>query len=117
MGYYSDQEQKQIIADNLAHLVAQKGKDQKQIAIDLDVNPQTFNQWYRGVAIPSVSKLKELASYFNVSLVNIVDPPDAPSRTNASLVKLTDDEVRLITAYQQADDLIKTCVLKMLDLK
>lgn len=117
MGYYSDQEQKQIIANNLEYLCSKKGKDQKQIAIDLDVNPTTFNQWYKGTAIPSVTKLKELANYFNVSLTNIVDPPDAPSRTNASLVKLTDDEVRLITAYQQADDLVKTCVLKMLDLK
>ncbi len=116
MGYYSDQEQKQIIADNLAHLVAQKGKDQKQVAIDLDVNPQTFNQWYRGVAIPSVSKLKELANYFNVSILNIIEPPDSPLRTNASLVRLTEDEMRLINAYEKADNLVQQCVLKLLDL-
>lgn len=39
MGYYSDQEQRGIIADNLTRFISLSQKDQKDVAIDLDINP------------------------------------------------------------------------------
>lgn len=116
MDQYTDAQQKQIISDNLTQLIAQKGKDQKQIALELDINYQTFNQWVKGMNIPPVSKIQKMANYFNVTLIDIVDPPDAPSRTNAKLVKLTNNELKLLQAYSKADGLVQDCVRKLLDI-
>ncbi len=115
MGFYSDQEQKKIISANLTELIEQSGKEQKQISIDLDINPPTFNQWVTGKAIPAVSILKRIADYFNVSIVRIVDPPDAPSR-KSTIVTLSTDEMDLVNAFNKADPSIQSCILKLLDL-
>lgn len=47
MGYYSDQEQRGIIADNLTRFISLSQKDQKDVAIDLDINPyfQSMGEW------------------------------------------------------------------------
>lgn len=71
---YSDLEQKKIFAENLKYYVERSGKDQKDIAYDLQVNPPTFSQWATGKAIPSVSMLKKIADYFNAKLTDLVDP-------------------------------------------
>ena len=54
MSYLDDQRQKEIFSENLTYYIEQSGKDQKRIAIELDINPPTFNQWVTGKAIPSV---------------------------------------------------------------
>ena len=73
MKLYSDIEQKRIIADNLQDLIKKSNKDQRDIALDLDVNPPTFNQWVTGKATPTVSTLRKVADYFKVSLSYIVN--------------------------------------------
>lgn len=69
----TDDEQKKIIADNLQNLISQSGKDQKRIAIDLDIQPTTFNSWVKGRALPPVSQLQRISSYFRVGLLSIVN--------------------------------------------
>lgn len=106
MGFISDNEQKQIIAHNLSYLIELSGKDQRQISIDLDVNPPTFNQWVKGKAIPSVSILKRMAAYFGVTLSQIVNDTSkesSPDDVNESL-SLTDDEISLIKQYRMLSD-------------
>jgi Helix-turn-helix. len=62
MGYYSDQEQRSIIADNLTRFYFPfSKKTKKDVAIDLDINPPTFNQWVNGKAIPNISTLRKVA--------------------------------------------------------
>lgn len=106
MGYYSDNEQKAIIANNLSYLIELSGKDQKQISVELDVNPPTFNQWVNGKAIPSVSMLKRIAAYFGVMLTDLVDQRTADSvltdKSNKllSIIKTCNDEqLKLITEF------------------
>lgn len=73
----NDQEQREIISRNLKKLIERSGKDQKQIAFDLRINPPTFNQWVTGKAIPAVTILQTLAEYFGVRLEAIVnDEPE-----------------------------------------
>lgn len=73
MIYYSDNEQRRIISENLKSLIEGCGKDQKQVAFDLEVNPPTFNQWATGKAIPQIHMLRKIAQYFHVSLSDIID--------------------------------------------
>ena len=70
---YTDLEQKKILSDNLKSYISRSGKEQKDIAFDLGVNPPTLNQWVTGKSIPSVSMLKKLADYFNCKLTDLVD--------------------------------------------
>lgn len=110
MGYYSDQEQKDIISTNLVSLIEASGKDQKQIAIDLDINPPTFNQWVNGKAIPSITTLRRLASYFNKSLTDIVN------KDMSGHFEMTEDEKKLVKAYRKVDDSIKVSINILLGL-
>lgn len=112
MGYITDQEQKQILSHNLSYYIDLSDKDQKEIAIELDINPPTLNQWVNGKAIPSVSLLKRLAAYFNIGLGDLVNSHDE----NAHLNDITPEEMRLIEAYRKAPSLIKTSVYKLLDI-
>ena len=104
--YIDDQEQRKIISDNLFRLMMLVPKDQKQIAIDLNVNPPTFNQWVNGKAMPSVSMLKRLADYFKVPLSSIVDPLTMQTRD----VVLTAEETDMILKLRQAPQSIKEAV-------
>lgn len=118
MGFYSDQEQREIISKNLMFQIELSGKGQKEIAIDLDVNPPTFNQWVTGKAIPSVSMLKKIANYFDVSLLSIVDPPDkiVYEPGDMMMMPVSYDEKILIRAYRSADQGIQLSIKKLLDL-
>lgn len=113
MGYIDDQKQKAILSDNLNYYIAISGKDQKQIAIELDINPPTLNQWVNGKAIPSVSMLKKLAEYFGVVLSDLVDVKwDDPEE-----LELTAHEKKLIKAYKMADIGIRNSVDILLNVK
>lgn len=74
MQYFTDEEQKKIIAENLAYYITQSGKDQKTVALDLNVQPPTFNTWVKGKALPPVSQLQRIAAYFNLLISDIIDP-------------------------------------------
>ena len=112
----TDNEQRSIISSNLKHLIGMSGKEQKQIAFELDINPPTFNQWVMGKAIPSVTTLKSLASYFNVRLEDIVN--DVSGEYSAqNRISFSDEAVIIARAYEKADDVIKTAVAKLLDVK
>lgn len=113
MSYLDDQKQKEILSDNLTYYIELSGKDQKKIAIELDINPPTFNQWVTGKAIPSVSTLKRLAAYFNLTLSELVN---VRSET-ISEPKLTDHEKKLVTAYKKADIGIRNSVDILLKIK
>lgn len=112
MGYLSDSEQKKIFSYNLEELVDMSGKDQKQIAVELDVNPPTFNQWVMGKAIPSVSMLKRISAYFNVTLSQLVDEPEPKIGLQS---KMTNKELALVSAYRKTNKGIKDAVDKLLD--
>lgn len=113
MGFISDNEQKNIIRDNLSYYINLTGKDQKDIAIELDVNPPTFNQWVNGKAIPSVTTLKRLAAYFGIGLTNLVNRQDITEES----IDITEREKNIIKAYRGADKGIKEAVNKLLDIK
>ena len=106
MGYYTDQEQKDIIAKNLIALISSSGKDQRDISIDLDVNPPTFNQWVNGKAIPSISMLRKVAEYFNVNLSGIIDR----EADLAKVIKPSELELKLLASYRKASSGIREAV-------
>lgn len=73
MAYLEDEEQRRIFSDNLQKYVNRSGKTQKDIAIDLDVNPPTFSMWIKGKSMPSVSVIRRIADYFGIGITDLVD--------------------------------------------
>lgn len=111
MNYYSDMEQRQIISDNLKLLIDSSGKDQKQVAIDLNVNPPTFNQWVMGKAIPQIHMLRKIAQYFHVKLTDIIDPKES-NGTQEDICSLPNKYAR---EYSELDDERKKVVHNTID--
>jgi DNA-binding XRE family transcriptional regulator len=51
------------------------GMTQKQLAEALHVDTNTVARWERGVILPKVDRLQEIASYFGVTIDELVNPP------------------------------------------
>ena len=52
----TDNEQKKIFSKNLTKLLNEHNKTQKEVANAIDVSPQTFNTWCKGIALPRNGK-------------------------------------------------------------
>lgn len=63
----SEDIQKKIFSTNLKSLLAERSKNQLEVAKSIGVSPQTFNTWTQGIAIPRMGKLQKLADYFGVN--------------------------------------------------
>ena len=108
----TDDEQKEIISYNLQKLIERSGKQQKDIAIDLDMSSSRLNTYVKGKAIPPVPVLWQLAEYFHVQLTDIVD-----SKEERFDYYLTDQDRMLLKAYSNASDDIKRAVNYMIRLE
>lgn len=73
MKNYTPEEQKKIFAKNLNKYIYLTGKQQKEVARDLDMSPTTFNTWCMGKILPNTAKLNKLCLYFNCKLTDLVD--------------------------------------------
>ena len=69
----TNEDQKRIFSKNLCRYVAASGKQQKEVAKELGINPTTFNMWCTGKAIPGTGKLGTLAKYFRIGLSDLVN--------------------------------------------
>lgn len=56
------------VGERLKQLVKEKGLEQQEVAAQLNIKSPTFNGYVGNKREPSISKLKQLASYFNVSV-------------------------------------------------
>ena len=101
----TDDEQKKIISDNLQALINDSGKEQKQIAIELELQPTTLDSWVKGRALPPVSQLQRIAAYFRVGLLSIVNKDFDKGRKD-----------KLIDMYNSLNDEGKNELLKYANL-
>lgn len=66
---------REIFVKNLRSLMADKNKQQSDLAKDLNLPFTTIANWYHGVRYPRPDKLQILADYFNVEIENLVSIP------------------------------------------
>ena len=59
-------EQRKIFSKNLNYYIDKNNLTQLEIAKAIDVSPQTFNTWVKGIAIPRMGKVQKLADYFGI---------------------------------------------------
>ena len=64
------------IGERLKQLVRERGLEQQEVAIQLNLKIPTFNGYVSNKREPSISKLKQLAEYFNVSVDYLIGYSD-----------------------------------------
>lgn len=69
----TDEEQKKIFSKNLRYYIDLNGKQQKEIAKDLNINNTTFNMWCTANSMPGVGKIQKLADYFGIGKSDLLD--------------------------------------------
>lgn len=91
---FTDEQQKAIIGNNLSYYIELSGKNQKTIALELGIQPTTFNTWVKGRVLPPVSQIQRIAAYFNLLVTDIVTPR----------VELPDDRQLMRYYYSMNDE-------------
>lgn len=69
----TDKEQKQIFSENLNRYIAKSGKQQKEVAADIDVAPTTLGNWCTGLSMPKYGTIRKLAEYFGCKVSDLSD--------------------------------------------
>ncbi|MBS6264093.1 MAG: helix-turn-helix transcriptional regulator [Clostridium sp.] len=69
----TDNDQKRIFAKNLNYYISLNGKQQNEVAKDLNINASTLNMWCKGNSFPGMGKIQVLADYFKVGKSDLID--------------------------------------------
>ncbi|MTV23767.1 helix-turn-helix domain-containing protein [Staphylococcus delphini] len=67
---------RKIFSENLLSLLHQKGIDQKQLAMDLNISPASVTHWIKENKYPRIGKIEEIAEYFNVPMSRLTQDQD-----------------------------------------
>ncbi|HDG7269567.1 TPA: helix-turn-helix transcriptional regulator [Staphylococcus aureus] len=67
---------RKIFSENLLSLLHQKGIDQKQLAMDLNISPASVTHWIKENKYPRIGKIEEIAEYFNVPMSRLTQDKD-----------------------------------------
>ena len=69
----TEDEYKEIFSRNLTRLLKKHHKSQKEVADTINVSPQTFNTWCKGIALPRMDKVQMLADYFGILKSDLIE--------------------------------------------
>ena len=61
-----------LLSDNINRLMVDAGISNVQLGKELEISPEAIRSWRNGTKIPTVDKLAKLASYFSVSLDDLM---------------------------------------------
>ena len=64
------------LCENINRLREEKGITQGELANVLTVTPQSVSRWEKGFAYPDIEKLPQLASYFDVTIDELIGAPE-----------------------------------------
>lgn len=101
--------------DNLFKLIISRGITAKALSDATGISTGNISDWKSGRSSPTVPKLIQLATFFNVSTDYLLGLSDDP-RPADSLRSTSEEKRRFLSAFDAADDSIKSSVRKLLDL-
>lgn len=73
----TDQEQKDIFANNLQHYLESRNKKQIDVAAELNVSPATVSDWLTAKKLPRMGKINHLSQWLNVTISDLLESHDA----------------------------------------
>lgn len=65
----------EILNHNLSSLMKKYQINQKQLAIECDINEMCISKWLRGKSYPTTTSLHKIADYFGVSINTLINEP------------------------------------------
>ncbi|PDZ43715.1 helix-turn-helix domain-containing protein [Bacillus wiedmannii] len=83
---------KTILQENLKKLRALKGLSRKKISEELNIPYSTYAGWENGFREPDISTLKNLASYYKISMDDLLSP---------EIITSEDDKFKLISRFSK----------------
>lgn len=98
--------EKDIFRRNLLKAISNSGKQQKDIAKELNIQYTTFNNWCTGVSVPSLGKIQMLADYFNIGKSDLLEEKEVPEYVPGT--------VELIDLFSRVTDEQRNAVLALL---
>ena len=90
-----------VISERIKNLRLEKGLTQKQVAMYLNIAPNSFQGYESGRTGIVYDNLIKLCRLFDVSADYILGISDVLTRANNGDVSLNDDEIALIEAYKK----------------
>lgn len=113
-----DDIQAKILQDNLAYLLNQRGKSQRELAESIGESAQVVNTWFQGKSFPRLAKLAKLAEYFNMTVPELLKPIVKDiSYARRILEELSPIEYQLLEKYRNLSEAEQNMILKMLDIE
>jgi len=100
------------IADNIKKFREDKGLMQKEVYNEIGLKPAHYNKLEKGLIEPSVEILDKLASYYGVTIDEIVHYSKATPAAVTLEDKTATEQVRLIA---QLNDKDKSTVMNIID--
>ena len=94
---------------NLKKIMALKGKNQSDIVKALNFKQSTVSDWLNGKKYPRMDKVRMLANYLNVDIIELVD-----NQSNDSIT-FTNTEKALIKNYRQLNEQNQQAVTTMIN--
>ncbi|MCE5580707.1 helix-turn-helix transcriptional regulator [Staphylococcus pseudintermedius] len=83
---------RKIFSENLLSLLHQKGIDQKQLAIDLNISPASVTHWIKENKYPRIGKIEEIAEYFDVPLSRLTQDQEKKEEHQETIAAHFDKE-------------------------
>jgi len=102
---------KEIMARNIQHYMALKGKSRKEVCEAIGVKYTTFTDWVKGSAYPRIDKIELMANYFDISKSDLVEEKNMDENN----ISITNAERDIIMKYRSLDDRGKQSIIDTLN--
>lgn len=99
---------KKIMGVNILRYLEERQIDRKEFARIIGVPYSTLTNWINGVTYPRIDKIQKMADFLGIEKADLVE--DSKIRHTA----LTQQEVDLIAAFRESDEVTKGIVAKIL---
>ncbi|MCI2019024.1 MAG: helix-turn-helix domain-containing protein [Lentilactobacillus buchneri] len=96
-----------VLAENLKHLISQKGITRRQLSSDLGISYTTVSDWINAKNYPRIERLEQLTKYFNVSKSELIEEPQEQANANVQAIAAHVDHEMSASERQQVINFIE----------
>lgn len=100
------------IGQNIRKIRKEKGLQQKQVAMELEIDQSNYNKIENDKRMPSIEMLNKIAAFFGVTVDDILNPDKELPKEITVEDKTTLEQVRLI---QELDEEDRNVIFRMID--